>query len=59
MVYSSVIRKTVVEEILTLFARNKLNVIGISSGPFIAVPFVGYFDRKTYTIDDIEVSTEI
>ena len=58
VVYSSVIRKTVVDDVMTQLARNKLNVIGISSGPFITVPFVSFFDRQTFVSDDVELFTE-
>jgi hypothetical protein len=57
-VFSSVIRKNVVEEVHSEFSRQKLHVIGISSGPFITVPFAGFFDKPAYVVDDMILLVE-
>lgn len=58
IVYSSVIRRDAAEAVHTEFSKNKLIVIGISSGPFITVPFASYFDKPDFVVDDIKVSVE-
>lgn len=57
-VYSSVIRKNVVDDLLQEFSNHKLLVIGISSGPFITVPFAPFFDKPKYVVDDISITLE-
>lgn len=57
-VYCSVIRRNIAEEVHTEFTKNKLLVIGISSGPFITVPLVPFFDKPIFVVDDILLSVE-
>lgn len=56
--YCSVIRRNVVHEYVALFSKHKLNVIGASSGPFLSVPLVSFFDKSTYVVDDIRLTVE-
>jgi hypothetical protein len=58
LAYCSVIRRNSVHQVLEQFAQNKLNVIGVSSGPFISAPLVSFFDKPTYIIDDVLLSME-
>ncbi|MBI3133505.1 MAG: hypothetical protein HYZ14_02410 [Bacteroidetes bacterium] len=56
--YCSVIRRNTVHELLAEFAKHRLNVVGISSGPFVSVPLVPFFDKSSFVIDDIALTVE-
>lgn len=57
-VFSSVIRKSVAEEIHTGLAREKLLIIGISSGPFITSVLAPFLDKKDFFVDDYHITTD-
>jgi len=57
-VYSSVIRKNAVDDILQEFAKNKLQVVGVSSGPFIAAPMAAFIDKSNFVVDDVLLKIE-
>ena len=50
-VYSSVIRKDAVQEILALFAEKHVEVISFCTGPFIAASLAPYIKRNNLTVD--------
>ena len=50
-VYSSVIRKDAVQEILALFAEKHVEVISFCTGPFIAASLAPYIIRDNITVD--------
>ena len=55
-VFSSVVRKDLVEEQLEIFAAKKLHVIQVTSGPFVIGPIAEYLNKKQFNSNGIKLS---
>lgn len=51
VVYSSVIRKDTVQDILHLFAEHQVEVISFGTGPFVAVPLIPLTGKPNIIVD--------
>lgn len=58
LIFSSVIRKDTVEEITNELTELKIDVIAISSGPFVIGPLASFISKKIIDIDEMQLAFE-
>ncbi|MBD3639226.1 MAG: hypothetical protein HUJ25_17855 [Crocinitomicaceae bacterium] len=57
-VYSSVIRKDTVREVLELFKDQNVEVVSFGTGPFVAVPLFEFTGKDAITVDSTLIQQE-